>query len=125
MYKKIILIIIITLVIFKAQASITLPTDTGKTVDPPLVLSGSVDTYYKYDFSGHNNIPTSFASDQNSFSIGMIDLGLKKKVNKASFVGELSFGPRGEEQSLPDGSNPLDPIPGSGASSYHIQNLYV
>src|ERR1700761_8425510 len=121
MYKKIILIIIITLVIFKAQASITLPTDTGKTVDPPLVINGSVDTYYKYDFSGHNNIPTSFANDQNSVSIGMLDLGLKKKVNKASFVGELSFGPRGQYQSIPNG----DGNTANGANSFHIQNLYV
>lgn len=88
-----------------------------KPADPPLAISGSVDTYYKYDFSGHKNIPTSFASDQNSVSIGMIDLGLKKKVGKASFVGELSFGPRGQEQSIPDQA--------SNGSSYHIQNLYV
>jgi len=79
--------------------------------DPPLTISGSVDTYYKYDFSGHNNIPTSFASDHNSFSIGMVDLALKKKVGKASFVGEVSFGPR-NDQSIPVPSN-------------HIQNLYV
>ena len=79
--------------------------------DPPLTISGSVDTYYKYDFSGHNNIPTSFASDQNSFSIGMVDLAFKKKVGKASFVGEVSFGPR-NDQSIPVASN-------------HIQNLYV
>lgn len=82
-----------------------------KPADPPLVVTGSVDTYYKYDFSGHNNIPTSFASDQNSFSIGMVDLALKKKVGKASFVGEVSFGPR-NDQSLPVPAN-------------HIQNLYV
>ncbi|MDB5031427.1 porin [Mucilaginibacter sp.] len=86
--------------------------DTIKTTgDAPLVISGSVDAYYKYDFSGHNNIPTSFASDQNSFSIGMFDLGVKKKVGAASFVGEVSFGPR-SDQSLPVATN-------------HIQNLYV
>ena len=87
--------------------------DTSKTAaaDPPLTITGSVDAYYKYDFSKHANIPTSFASDQNSVSIGMVDLGLKKKVGKASFVGELSFGPR-NDQSIP---NP----------NYHIQNLYV
>lgn len=90
--------------------------DTTKT-SSPLVISGSVDTYYKYDLSGHNNIPTSFASDHNSFSIGMIDLGLKKKVNKALFVGELSFGPRGEGQSIPNA--------GTNGQSFHIQNLYV
>lgn len=88
-----------------------------KPADPPLAISGSVDTYYKYDFSGHNNIPTSFASDQNSFSIGMVDLALKKKVSKASFVGELSFGPRGEGQSIPN--------QGTNGQSFHIQNLYV
>jgi hypothetical protein len=89
--------------------------------DPPLVISGSVDTYYKYDFSGHNNIPTSFASDQNSVSIGMIDLGLKKKVGKASFVGELGFGPRGQYQSIPNG----DGSAANANNSFHIQNLYV
>jgi len=86
--------------------------DTVKTTaDAPLVLYGSVDTYYKDDFSGHANIPTSFASDNNSISIGMVDLGLKKTVGNASFVGELSFGPRSDAS-----------IPTSG---YHIQNLYV
>jgi hypothetical protein len=86
--------------------------DTVKTTaDAPLVLYGSVDTYYKDDFSGHNNISTSFANENNSVSIGMVDLGLKKTVGNASFVGELSFGPRS------DGS-----IPNAG---YHIQNLYV
>ncbi len=46
--------------------------------DAPLQISGSADAYYKYDFSKHANIPTSFASDQNSVSLGMIDLALKK-----------------------------------------------
>jgi hypothetical protein len=94
--------------------------DTVKTTsDAPLVISGSVDTYYKYDFSGHNNIGypgtggSYFANEQNSVSLGMIDLALKKKVGKAAFVGEMSFGPR-SDQSLP-----------SGGANYHIQNLYV
>jgi len=101
--------------------------DTVKTTsDSPLIFSGSVDTYYKYDFSGHANIPTSFASDQNSVSIGMIDLGLKKSVGKASFVGELSFGPRGQSQSIPNASpGAISNSNGTAYSSYHIQNLYV
>jgi hypothetical protein len=86
--------------------------DTIKTTgDAPLIISGSVDAYYKYDFSGHNNIPTYYGNEQNSFSIGMVDLGLKKKVGKALFVGELSFGPR-SDASLPVPTN-------------HIENLYV
>lgn len=136
--KKILLLLCLcaaTTITFSAHAA-TLPADTGKAAatpaapapapDAPLVFSGSVDTYYKYDFSGHGNSFTSFANEQNSVSIGMIDLGLKKSVGKASFVGELSFGPRGQYQSIPN-ANPGS-ISGSSAtaySSYHIQNLYV
>src|SRR6201996_7619776 len=118
--KKILLLISLFIVAVMAAKAETAAIDTGKAAaaapapappDPPLVLFGSVDTYWKYDFSKHNNIPTSFASDQNSVSIGMIDLGVKKTVGKASFVGELSFGPR-NDQSIPN-------------SEYHIQNLYV
>jgi len=87
-----------------------------ETVKDPLVIFGSVDTYYKYDFQKKPNIPTSFANDQNSISLGMIDLGLKKTTGKASFVGELSFGPRGQYQSIPNGD-------GTDDNSFHIQNL--
>lgn len=112
MTKKLILIAFFLAAAFAVNAAVINGSDTTKTVaDPPLVFSGSVDTYYKYDFSKHANIPTSFANEQNSVSIGMIDLALKKKVGRASFVGELSFGPR-SDQSIP---NP----------AYHIQNLYV
>jgi len=105
MKRKTLLLLLLSVTALAVKAQ-----DTTK-VDPPLTISGSVDTYYKYDFSGHNNIPTSFASDQNSFSIGMVDVVLKKKAGKASFVGEVSFGPR-SDQSLPIPTN-------------HIQNLYV
>jgi hypothetical protein len=107
---------------FAAAATFTASAQEAPKADPPLVIFGSVDTYYKNDFSGFksasgsSNIGTSFASDQNSISIGMIDLGLKKKVGKAAFVGEMSFGPRGQAQSIPNGSS---------GDSYHIQNLYV
>jgi len=88
-------------------------------VESPLEISGSVDTYYKYDFAGVNNIPTYFDSDQNSISLGMINVALKKTTGKASFVGDLSFGPRGQYQSIPTGDD-NDP-----SNSFHIQNLYA
>ncbi|WP_316831027.1 porin [Pedobacter aquatilis] len=88
-----------------------------ETPTSPLEFSGSVDTYYKYDFAKRSNIPTSFVSDHNSVSLGMIDLALKKKTGKASFVGEISFGPRGQSQSIPDAA--------ANGSSFHIQNLYI
>lgn len=116
--KRILLLLsLFTVSVLSASAAITMSADTGKVgtsadpKDPPLIFSGSVDAYWKYDFSGKPNIPTSFATDQNSVSIGMVDLGVKKKVGKAAFVGELSFGPR-SDQSIP-------------TSGYHIQNLYV
>ena len=115
--KKILLLLSLFIIAIMSARAATMPVDTGKVgtgadpKDPPLLFFGSVDTYWKYDFSKTGNIPTSFASDQNSVSIGMVDLGLKKKVGKAAFVGELSFGPR-SDQSIP-------------TSGYHIQNLYV
>ncbi|MDX2249678.1 MAG: outer membrane beta-barrel protein [Bacteroidia bacterium] len=94
-----------------------------------LQISGSVDTYYKYDFSGTGNIPTSFGNEQNSVSIGMIDLKLEKTTGKASFTGEISFGPRNAGSVGPgplgatigEGENAID-IP---AYAPNIQNLYV
>lgn len=85
----------------------------------PLEISGSVDAYWKYDFAKTSNIPTSFATDHNSLSLGMIDIALKKTSGKASFVGEVSFGPRGQWQSLPAGDLT------DGSNSFHIQNLYA
>ena len=83
--------------------------------DTPLEISGSADAYWKFDFAKTANITTSFATDHNSVSLGMIDVVLKKKTGKTSFVGEVSFGPRGAGQSIPD----VD------GQSFHIQNLYA
>ena len=92
-----------------------------ETPPTPLQISGSVDTYFKYDFDKIGNIKTSFANEQNSISLGMIDLALKKTTGKASFVGELSFGPRGQAQSIPNAAGAYDET----TNSFHIQNLYV
>lgn len=84
----------------------------------PLEISGSGDIYYKYDFAKGSNIPTSFATDHNSVSLGMLDIALKKTIKNVSFVGEISFGPRGQYQSLLNGD-------GADDNSFHIQNLYA
>lgn len=96
---------------------LTLTLKAQDSTSTPLSISGSVDTYWKYDFAKTANILTSFASDHNSASLGMIDVALKKSTGKASFVGEVSFGPRGEGQSIPNA--------GSAGQSFHIQNLYA
>jgi len=92
-----------------------------ETPPTPLQISGSVDTYYKYDFNKASNIKTYFANEHNSVSLGMIDLALKKTTGKASFVGELSFGPRGQAQSIPNAAGGYD----EETNSFNIQNLYV
>ena len=84
-----------------------------------LTISGSVDTYYTYDFSGQDNISTSFADDRNSVSIGMVDVALSQTLGKASFVGEISFGPRSFK------SIPLFDLGEDDQALVGIQNLYV
>jgi hypothetical protein len=91
------------------------------TESSPLLFSGSVDTYYKYDFQKRPNIGTSFANDQNSISLGMIDVSLKKTTGKTSFLGEVSFGPRGQYQSLLNG----DGTAADDRNSFNLQNLYI
>jgi len=87
-----------------------------------LNISGSVDVYYKYDLAGfedeqgHGNIGTSFANNQNSASIGMANLILSQEWDKVGFVADVSFGPRGQSESL---------LNGADGNSFHIQNLLV
>ena len=93
--------------------------------DGGLKISGSGDIYYKYDFSGYisedgtSNIGTSFADNQNSVSVGMLDVVLEQQVGKASFVGEFSFGPRSFK------SIPTFNIAGGDNVNINIQNLYM
>lgn len=97
--------------------------------DSKLKISGSVDTYYKYDFSGTGNIGTSFGDEQNSISIGMLDLVFEKSSGKSTFVGEIAFGPRNAGSA---GPAPAGTVIGEGSSAItlgafapRIQNLYV
>lgn len=96
---------------------------TARSQDDALSVSGSADTYFKYDLSGYktdagtSNIPTSFANEHNSISLGMLNVILKKNVGKASFVGDLSFGPRGQGQSILNS--------GDAGNSFHVQNLFA
>jgi len=102
-----------------ALAGVTHAASAQDSTSTPLTISGSVDAYYKYDLAKTANIGTSFATDHNSVSLGMIDVALKKTTGKASFVGEVSFGPRGQYQSIPTGDST------DASNSFHIQNLYA
>ena len=120
MFKK------ITFIALFMAGSASFVTAQDSTKSEPLQISGSVDTYYKYDFQNvPNNIRTYFADEHNSISLGMIDIALKKTTGKASFVGEISFGPRGTLQSIPNGAPVTDDGDVIGLSSFNIQNLHV
>ncbi|AOW10970.1 outer membrane beta-barrel protein [Flavobacterium gilvum] len=107
---------VITILFLTLATSLSYAQDAPEST--PLQISGSGDLYYKYDFAKTQNIKTSFGTDQNSVSLGMLDIALKKTIKKVSFVGEVSFGPRGQYQSIPNGD-------GIDANSFHIQNLYA
>ncbi len=115
--KKVLAILVLAL-----TTSISFAQDASETPETtPLVISGSGDLYYKYDFAKVPNIGTSFGTDQNSVSLGMLDIALKKTFKGVSFVGEVSFGPRGQYQSILNG----DGADSNEGNSFHIQNLYA
>jgi hypothetical protein len=74
-------------------------TDSSKSSLP--TISGSVDGYYRYNFSnptsGATNNFTSFTNSQNSFELGMASIRADHSLGKASATVDLGFGRRAEE----------------------------
>jgi hypothetical protein len=65
---------------------------------PSLLISGSADVYYKYDFSKQaGNNRTSFTNAQNAFSLGMASVKFEYSTPKVSVVADLGFGTRAAE----------------------------
>ena len=74
----------------------------------PVEFSGSVDAYYRFNFSNpvsgfsSFNSYTSFTNSQNSFELGMASIKVKHQRGKAGFVADLGFGKRAEAFSYND-----------------------
>ncbi len=67
------------------------------------VISGSVDGYYRYNFSEkYSNNKTAFTNSQNSFELGMASLRADHSFGKVSATADLGFGTRAEEFSYND-----------------------
>jgi len=67
---------------------------------PPVTITGSVDVYYRANFSaptGATNNYTSFTNSNNSFELGMASLRGDHSFGKASVTVDLGFGRRAEE----------------------------
>ena len=67
-----------------------------------LIISGSVDGYYRYNFSnasGNSNNKTSFTNSQNSFALGMATIKADATAlsGKVTATADLGFGTRAEE----------------------------
>jgi len=76
----------------------------------PINLSGSVDAYYRYNFSdppsGVTNSYTSFTKSNNSFELGMASIKADHSFGKVSATADLGFGRRAEDFSYNDASHP-------------------
>jgi Putative beta-barrel porin-2, OmpL-like. bbp2 len=83
-------------------------TDTLPPPNPPSSFTGSVDLYYRYNFSNPKAVPwnnyTSFTSSQNSFELGMVSLKYDHTWGKAGVSAELGFGRRAQDFSYNDGT---------------------
>jgi hypothetical protein len=73
-------------------------------------FSGSVDTYYKFDFSKQNNNKTSFTNSQNSFELGMASVKIEHTHGKVSAVADLGFGTRAREFAYNDAGTILEVV---------------
>jgi len=70
---------------------------------PALIITGSADVYYKYDFAKTKaNTYTSFTGSHNSFALGMASVKFEHKGNKVGAVLDLGFGPRAKEFAYTD-----------------------
>jgi hypothetical protein len=85
------------------------PADSVTKLPPPVVITGSIDGYYRFNFSnpktGTNNY-TSFTNSQSSFELGMASIRADHSFGKVSATADLGFGRRAEEFSYNDGIHP-------------------
>jgi hypothetical protein len=104
----------------KAQdSSKTAAPDTTKKTSPPVTITGSVDGYYRLNFSnpksGANNY-TSFTNSQSAFELGMASIRADHSFGKVAATVDLGFGRRAEEYSYNDAGHP---------SLFAVKQLFV
>lgn len=78
------------------------PTPSTDTSAPLLVINGSADLYYRYNFARTNNNLTSFTNSHDQFRLGMASVKLEHKTAHVDMVADLGFGPRAQEFSYND-----------------------
>jgi hypothetical protein len=95
--------IIIAGIILGTALNTMAQTDSAKKAST--TFTGSVDGYYRFNFSepktGTNNL-TSFTNSNNSFELGMASVRVDHTVGKVSATADLGFGKRAQEFSYND-----------------------
>lgn len=87
----------------------------------PLSISGSVDAYFRQNITAQNEsgaAPGSSFANQPGFALGMVNLIAAHEGEKAGFVADLVFGPRGSDAVF------ASPQTGSTSSSI-VNQLYA
>jgi hypothetical protein len=85
----------------KSEATTTEAVEEEET-EPSFTLSGSIDTYFRTSFKTQNAFygdayaPSTSFADFKGFSLGMVNLIATYSGEKAGFVGDIVFGPRGQ-----------------------------
>lgn len=107
MLKKILVLTtgILSLLSVSAQSDSTKKSTT--------LFSGSVDAYYRYNFSdapGKTNNMTSFTNSQSSFELGMASVRVDHSKGKIAATADLGFGRRAQEFSYNDVGTTLTAI---------------
>jgi len=103
MLRKLIVTAVLTAALSPLFAQETPATEPVKEEKKPLIISGFVDAYYRYDFSKNpSNNRTSFTNSHNSFELGMASLKMEHSIGKVGFVADLGFGKRAQEFSYND-----------------------
>ena len=95
------LLFVIMLISTAVIAQDTPPAEEKEEEKPTFSLAGSVDTYFHSSFKTFNPYnekyaPSSSFADLKGFSLGMVNLIASYQGEKAGFVGDLVFGPRGQ-----------------------------
>ncbi|MEO8861613.1 MAG: outer membrane beta-barrel protein [Ginsengibacter sp.] len=99
---------------FSQVFSQTDSTKPASPASPAPTITGSVDTYFRYNFSDPKsggtlnalNNYTSFTNSQNSFQLGMASIRADHSFGKAAATIDLGFGTRAEEFSYGDPNHP-------------------
>lgn len=91
----------------------------------PLSISGSVDAYFRANLNADRTAaPTTSFANQPGFAVGMANLILSKEFGKSGFVGDLVFGPRGD-QAVFKSADPTSPLFGGTGNPAIVNQLYA